>query len=453
MIDIAWLRECLDRSARFVKVVALDAQHQRRKRVLPPEWVAKTLAARGQWPFPALEGVVETPTLRPDGSILETAGYDNETGLVFDPGSSDFPTFPANPSLATARKALCVLAEPFDDFPFLANSDRSTALAAVLTVLARPAIVGPCPMFAIRAPSPGTGKSLLADAIATIATGRPGARLAPPRDDDEARKLILALGLDGTSIATIDNASGAFGSQSIAAALTATAWTDRLLGVSRVATVQLRTVWLLTGNNTTFRGDLGRRVLPCDLDAECEHPEDRTGFKHPKLSAYLSSHRKKLVIAALTILRAYHLAGRPPHQSPPKGSFEAWDSFIRGALIWTGATDPLQGRERLRADADADLDALRQGLSAWECAFGNEPTTAAEAVVRAKQDGEMDLATGLAALIGCTTAQLDSRRLGYTLRRVKGRRVQRRRFEPGRPARNGVRRWVVVCEPKADSKV
>ena len=41
--------------------------------------------------------------------------------------------------------------------------------------------------------------------------------------------------------------------------------------------------------------------------------------------------RTGIVAAILTILRAYHVAGRPKHTHPPMGSFEGWDALIRGA--------------------------------------------------------------------------------------------------------------------------
>ena len=54
----------------------------------------------------------------------------------------------------------------------------------------------------------------------------------------------------------------------LAAALTATEWKDRILGRTEVVTVPLRTTWLATGNNLTFKRTLGRRVIPIDLDSK-----------------------------------------------------------------------------------------------------------------------------------------------------------------------------------------
>ena len=85
---------------------------------------------------------------------------------------------------------------------------------------------------------------------------------------------------------------------------------------------------------------LGRRVVPIDLDSKMERPEDRKDFKHPDLLPWVTSQRARLVAAALTVLRAYHVAGRPSHGEPAMGSFEAWDAIVRGAVVWSYGTDP-----------------------------------------------------------------------------------------------------------------
>jgi len=135
-------------------------------------FAVNALAARGEWALYPLEAIIETPTMRPDGSMIDSPGYDPETAVLFDPGAARFPSLPPHPSLDDAVRALADLCEPFADFPFVAESDLSALLAYLLTVLARPAITGPCPLFALRAPSPGSGKGLLAN---VVSVSRPGA--------------------------------------------------------------------------------------------------------------------------------------------------------------------------------------------------------------------------------------------------------------------------------------
>ena len=51
-----------------------DARKEEWKPDLPPRWVVDVLQGRTAWPFPLLEGIVCSPTLRPDGSILDQPG-------------------------------------------------------------------------------------------------------------------------------------------------------------------------------------------------------------------------------------------------------------------------------------------------------------------------------------------------------------------------------------------
>jgi hypothetical protein len=61
-----------------------------------------------------------------------------------------------------------------------------------------------------------------------------------------------------------------------------------------------------TGNNLTIAGDLTRRVIMATLDANCERPEMRTFNVDARTEAL--THRPELVAAALTVLRAWHVA-------------------------------------------------------------------------------------------------------------------------------------------------
>lgn len=417
---VPYIREQVDRAACWWR-----RKYDRKKQehvkapALPPAWVAETIAARGEWPFPVLQGVTTTPLLRADGSILDAPGYDPASGFYYAP-SMAYAEVPASPTASEAGRAAIELADVYQDFPFVdRQSDLAAGLSLPLSILARPAINGPVPMKAFRAPTPGTGKTLLADIGFGIGLGHDAPRTSPSNDDDEMRKLLLAVGLAGDAAVLFDNVTGSFGSSSLDAALTGMETSGRLLGQSRKVSVPMRAIFTVTGNNLGFRGALGRRVVVCDLDAGCENPEDRTGFSHPDIKAWVASQRPRLVAACLTLLRGYIVAGRPAHPHPPKGSFEAWDALVRGALIWAGVGDPLGGQDRIREESDSDLDALRVGLAAWDDLFGTERATAADAIRRAASDRAVLAA--LATFAGCDESRLHTRRLGYALRRHRGR--------------------------------
>ena len=56
-------------------------------------------------------------------------------------------------------------------------------------------------------------------------------------------------------------------------------------------------------------------------------PEEQA-FNIPDLKAWVLLHRPELLVAALTVLRAYFVAGRPGQGLSPFGSFEAWSDLI-----------------------------------------------------------------------------------------------------------------------------
>ncbi len=379
------LRELIGSAATWRKI---DKRSQRAENAMVPEWVPATLMQRGEWMFPTLEGVTDTPIIRPDGSIHDVPGYDARTGMLYNPGAVRWPAFKARPSRHDAAAAYAELAEPFCDFPFVAPSDRAAAIAATLSIVGRSAIPGCVPMFTFGATTPGSGKGLCADVCVTIGTGRDAPKMAAARDNEEMRKRLMAIALAAPSVVAFDNISGEFKSEALEMALTATSICDRILGVTEDRTVPLRAVFLMTGNNVRLGGDLPRRVVPVDLDPRMEHPEDRGGFRHPDLLAYVRRERPRLVVAALTILRAYCEAGKPSH-GEAKGSYEDWDRLVRGAIVWAGGVDPLEGVARVRDRGDVERDQLRALHVAWRDALGDASVTVSRVLEAAGSSGAL----------------------------------------------------------------
>jgi len=337
------------------------------ERVHPPEWVVKAVDARGQWEgIPQLEAVVESPILRADGSVLQQAGYDQATGIVFAP-NGDFPKVPEKPSRDDAVKAANFLLQAVEDFPFGKPVHRAAWLAGLVTPLARYAFHGPAPLFLHDANVRGCGKSLLTDVVAIVTTGRSMARMSLPRDDDEIRKRITALAIVGEPEILIDNVPNTLGSPSLDAALTATSWSDRILGQSAMASgIPLYATWYASGNNVVLVGDTARRVVHIRLESCEENPEERSGFRHPDLLAWVRFERPKLTAAAVTILAGYFGAGKPDQHLKAWGSYEAWSDVVRQAIVWVGLPDPADTRTELASQADQEALALRQLLTGWE---------------------------------------------------------------------------------------
>lgn len=392
-IEAGLVLSLLDHAAQWKKFNAREKQWVPAR---PPEWVAQQFLSRLEWPFRYLEAVVETPTIRPDGTILDAVGWDEETGILYEPiEGQQWPGVPDRPKASDVRAAVEALADPVRDFPFEAGTDKAAYVAAALTLLGRQRIEGPTPLFAIRSPTPATGKGLLAQVVGIIGTGRTPPAMTMSYEGDELRKRITALAVDGSPAVLLDNLSGAIGSDALAAALTATEWEDRILGATQMVRVPLRLVWLATGNNLTFRRTLGRRVIPIDLDAKMETPEDRSSFHYDNLLAHVRTERLNLVAAGLTILRAHHLAGQPRHGEARMGSFEDWDDVVRSAVVWAGLEDPAstaedKGRGRIRSQSDDDVENLGALLEALRDLYPNGLAfSTANVLMKAKDNPEL----------------------------------------------------------------
>lgn len=350
----ASLRERLARLAEWVKLRKDRNGDEIASPAHPPDWCPAAVAARGEWDgIRHLDAVVETPILRPDGSILDKPGYDNITGILYVP-NCEFPPIPPRPTRDDAGRAVAELLAIVQDFPFKAEAHRMAWLAGCLTPYARFGFEGPAPLFAFDANAPGVGKSMLADVVATLATGRRMARTTYPDSDDEMRKQILSIALSGDRLMLIDNIpSGmALGGGAIDGALTGTTYKGRILGRSEMsAEMPLYAVWYATGNNLALKGDALRRVIPCRLETTEERPEERDGFAvSGDLLAHVRANRGRLVACALTILRAYHVAGRPDARLKPFGSFEQWALSVRRAIHWCTGIDPCETRKELVAN-------------------------------------------------------------------------------------------------------
>mgnify|MGYP000857358299 CR=1 FL=1 len=200
-----------------------------------PHNVAETLINANPWRLPVLLGIVTSPTIREDGTVLEKPGYDEKTGLLYVPFCS-FPKSPESPTLAEAKTAVEKIKFVFKDFPFVGQQDLSAIVAALLTALMRKSI-RTAPMFAISAPGPGSGKSLLVDIISMIATGSAASMMSQARNEEEEKKQLFSSLLNGDQILCIDNIERPLDSDALCTVLTQEVWRGRLLGQNKMVDV------------------------------------------------------------------------------------------------------------------------------------------------------------------------------------------------------------------------
>lgn len=353
-LPLAGISNRLQGSIRFLKKVPKRGL----VRCMPTPRLIAELAARGEWQGASeLVGITETPFLRPDGSVCQTPGYDSATGYLYVPNIV-FPPVPSEPTRAEAVEALDALRDPFVDFPFASAAQSVVPVAAVLTVVARPAIRGSIPCIAIDAATRGSGKTKIADSIATITTGRSASRATFPEDDIELEKVLSSYALSGARLVLLDNVTRRFGGGPLDKVLTAVDDVDlRILGRSEMVRVRWTAQLLCSGNNIAFGDDTLRRTLMCRLESEHENPENRTNFAHDPLLEYLEERRARLVVAALTVLRAW-TSKKLEASTGPWGSFDAWARLIPPAIVFAGGPNVLEARPPPERAGDDMLAAL-----------------------------------------------------------------------------------------------
>jgi len=422
-----------------------DARTNSWLRTDPPGRHATVLFDSTSYPhLPVLKGLARQPYLRPDGSLMMMAGYDSATEMfgVFDARKFSVP---GNPTRADAEEALVLLRDALHEFAFVSDADLATALAAMLTAAVRPSL-SHAPMIHVRAHTVGSGKSYLCELIAALATPQRGTPTNFPADDEECRKLLLAELLRAPAVIEFDNlTSDLVPHKSLCTALTSEHMSGRILGVSKTATVNTRALFLSSGNNVGPVQDMARRCITIHLDPGCEVPAART-FARPNLVRDVLHERGRYVSAALTIIRAWVVAGRPKSLCKSLAGFEEWSDHCRQPLLWLGLEDPTES-VFLAMNEDPDRETLGRILSAWQDVFGTKAAMVRDAVNSNSEfnDAHVELWEVLRD-IADERGQINRRRLGWWIKRQAGRIVDGRRFVRG-VSRRSAETWQVECVP------
>jgi putative DNA primase/helicase len=415
-----------------------------------PKKVADGLIARAP-AYRALRplvGFVETPTITPDGRIIDASGYDQETGLYFAHGAiPGFQRPTIAPTRDDAQKAAAAIRACVASFPFVGEADLTAMIAGILTAILR-RLLPAAPMFAITAPTPGTGKTLLCETIALIATNRRACVMSLGHDDAETEKRLTGVLLAGDAVISIDNIERPLKGDLLCQVTTQQFVRLRPLGGSGMLSIPTHAVIVATGNNLAIVGDLKRRVALIRLDAGTERPEQRD-FDTDHLEL-IGKRRGALISHALTIVLAYIQAGAPKIDGLHSlGGFEQWDRVVRRPLVWLGLPDPLVAAEGLR-DQDPDIEAMRLLYTSWHAKFGSSPVVVADVVAAGMETSPMsgdyrnpDLRDSLQLICA---EKPNSRRLSGWLRRHQDRIVDGLTVKQhGMDSHSKVAKWAVLA--------
>lgn len=437
----------IDRLSRAAVWLKYDGRAKKMVAADPHPNVAATILSRdGEWMFPRLAGVITTPTLRPDGTILSTPGYDAATQLLLvEP--PEMPRLPPRPSKAVAQKALARLDRLLHEFPFVDAASRSVALSALITPVVRGAMAV-VPMHATKAPVAGSGKSYIIDLASAISSGDRAPVMSASVKEEELEKRLAAALMSGQTLISLDNVNGELGGDFLCQVIERPIVQPRILGKSEAPKIESRATCFATGNNIRLVGDMTRRVVICSLDPDMERPETREFEDNP--FDEILANRGLYVAAALTVVRAYVVAGCP-NTLPALASFEDWSRLVRSALVWLGKADPVDTMNAARAD-DPTTSALTMLFTSWHDAVQSSARTAAEIVNAASAEmmGQMshpELREALLEVAEDRRGGVSTKALGKYLARYKNRKVAGLKLVEGpKDSDKKVLTWKVVKE-------
>jgi len=311
-------------------------------------------------------------------------------------------------------------------------------------------------MILVQANGPRVGKTTLVKLTSEIVGISACPVMTFTNNEDETRKRILSLLRVGRSLVLVYNVVCQFGGANINALTTSRTFEDRVLGHSVMIQARNDTTWYVTGNNLTLSPDTAERCVNVRLESTEEKPHLRSDFKYPFLFETVKERRGGLLSAALTILKAYLIAGKPDQKLPSWGGFESWSHLIRGALVYAGVPDPALTRTELEDHSDEALDqkaSLLVGMAEWQEALGKtRGSKTAEIIDHVRSNPETaprfrraleDIASGAGSLP-------DAKTLSRHLREVMRRNVHGLVLSFEKDRKNGYR-WYV--EPASNPLV
>lgn len=353
---------------------------------LPPARVLASVLSERYWPgVRPLYGVVGSPVLRPDGSLLQTPGYDEHTGLYLAPKVT-VPPIPERPSRREVTAAQrFILREFLGDFPWVSDADKANYVGLLVAQILRPYLRTITPFGMVSATTQSSGKTLLTEGIGLLY-----GQNTPTwgRDDAELRKVITAMLGSPAAVIVWDNLKEgtAVDSPVLAQLLTSPTWSDRTLGSNRTFTAANDRLWLATGNNLRIGGDMATRTVLVRLDPKMPRPELRTNFTIPNLDQWIKEPGNRVTLLRhLLVLTVDWIAHGAPRSTHTMRQFTTWAAATGGFLTHHGIHGFLDNAETVRELDDEDEEWV-VFLARWADLYGDRELTANELRVSAEID-------------------------------------------------------------------
>lgn len=346
------------------------------KPIYPPSLLVNALMQRVHLWAPSLDEVVGIPIFDHNWSLMMQPGYHPGEQIYYHPTHPPVDPVPEHPSTAEVAEAVRLLGEELlGDFPFVTPADRAAAIAPIIAPFVRRCIDGATPLHLFESPTPGSGKTLLADVVSIPSLGKEPAASTEIANADDLRKSITAMAMSGEKILLLDNINARLKGAALAAALTKVGWTDRIIGTSKMVSREIHAVWLATANNISMTAELARRIVRSRIDPGIQQPHMRTHFRHPDLRAWAKVNRPQLIRAILVLVRHW-LAESRPSGGVILGSYESYCRIIGGILGAAGIDGFLGNIQSDQRHADDETVEWEAFIRAWADHIGEKKVVA-----------------------------------------------------------------------------
>lgn len=272
--------------------------------------------------LPPLTIISRCPVLVDDGAggLKAVCDYDRVGGVLVAGGRADEVPF---------DEAVALLLDCLSEFEFQSPSDRSRAIAALVT----PALVqggllgGRAPIDLSEADQSQAGKSFRAKLVAAVYADAPHVVTQRKGGTGGIEESFSSALMNGASFISIENVRGKIDSQMIESALTEDRC-DARVPYRRPQQVDMRRVCvMLTSNKAELTRDLSNRTSPVRI-------RKRDGYRFRSfdgldLLGHVRKQQGRYLGAVFAVVRAWAAAGRPS-TGETRHDFRAW----AGTLDW-----------------------------------------------------------------------------------------------------------------------
>ena len=293
----------------------------------PPGWLATALRSEPDPALPTVVAASHIPTLRPDGTLATTPGFDVASGAYYAPRGPAVavPDVPTKADVDAAARLLCGF---LDEIGFERDRDRVAAVAVIVEAVLRPVLKMPRPIFVVEPTVRGDHKELLPALLGVIVDGA-HREFEWTRTEAEVARSIAEATRAGAGYRWWQFHNGRAGHEALVAAAS--------------ETVHRPSIVVSLKSGAAPHETLVPWSVPIRLDWARSNSGTRTG-KRGLHRDQAVKYRFAFIRAAAILVRHWAIVGRRELPSlPVEGPLRPWAATVGGVLAAAG----IPGADRL----------------------------------------------------------------------------------------------------------